>query len=283
MDLRPGYRERRFGAGLECAWIRVGSSAAATTRVLPDACVDLVWRAGEGATLAGPDTGPVLVPTGPGSVIVGIRFGPGTGAGALGLGLEAVRDARVPLAVLRPDLDRGLPGDLEPREALDRLVRVGLRLYAGGEPDPAVREAARRLTDPRTRVDALAMDLGLSERQLRRRCRTAAGYGPKTLQRVLRFQRFLEIADGGGELAMHAAEAGYADQAHMTREVRRLAGVAPRALLRERAQAGAGAASPMRSDERPADHASTTARAQRASASTSARPPHRMSAASAGC
>jgi AraC-like DNA-binding protein len=283
MDLRPGYRERRFGAGLECAWVRVGASTATTTRVLPDACVDLVWRAGEGAVLAGPDTGPVLVPTEPGSVIVGIRCGPGTGAGALGLGLEAVRDARVPLAALRPDLDRALPGDLEPREALDRLIRAGLRLFAGGEPDRAVREAARRLTDPRTRVDALAAELGLSERQLRRRCRTAAGYGPKTLQRVLRFQRFLEIAEGGGELAMHAAEAGYADQAHMTREVRRLAGVAPLALLRERAQAGMGEASPMRSDERPADHAPTSARAQRASASTSARAPHRMSAASAGC
>jgi AraC-like DNA-binding protein len=266
MDLRPGYRERRFGAGLECAWVRVGSSAATTARVLPDACVDLVWRAGEGAVLAGPDTGPVLVPTGPGSVIVGIRFGPGTGAGALGLGLEAVRDARVPLAAL-----------------LARLVRIGLRLHAGGEPDLTVREAARRLADPRTRVDALAADLGLSERQLRRRCRTAAGYGPKTLQRVLRFQRFLGIAQCGGELAMHAAEAGYADQAHMTREVRRLAGVSPVALLLERAQAATGAASPARSEERPADHAWRSARAQRASTSTSARAPHRMSAASAGC
>jgi AraC-like DNA-binding protein len=283
MDLRPGYRERRFGAGLECAWVRVGSSAATTARVLPDACVDLVWRAGEGAMLAGPDTGPVLVPTRPGSVIAGIRFGPGTGAGALGVGLEAIRDTRVPLAALRPDLDRALPGDLEPREALSRLVRIGLRLHAGGEPDRAVREAARRLVDPRTRVDALAAELGLSERQLRRRCRTAAGYGPKTLQRILRFQRFLGIAEGGGELAMHAAEAGYADQAHMTREVRRLAGVAPVALLRERAQAGTGAASPARSDERPPDHASTSARAQRASTSTSARAPHRMSAPSPGC
>jgi AraC-like DNA-binding protein len=283
MDLRPGYRERRFGAGLECAWVRVGSSAATTTRVLPDACVDLVWRAGEGAVLAGPDTGPVLVQTGAGAVIVGIRFGPGAGGGALGLGLEALRDARVPLAALRPDLDRALPGDLEPREALARLVRAGLRLRAGGEPDRAVREAARRLADPRTRVEALAAELGLSERQLRRRCRAAAGYGPKTLQRVLRFQRFLEIADGGGELAMHAAEAGYADQAHMTREVQRLAGVAPVALLRERAQAGTGGASPTRSDERPAVHEPTSARAQRASTSTSALAPHRMSAASSGC
>jgi AraC-like DNA-binding protein len=202
--------------------------------VLPDACVDLVWRAGSGAVLAGPDTGPVLVASEPGAVFAGVRFGPGAGGGALGLPLEAVRDARVPLAELRPELDRELPGDLDPGEALARLVRLGLRLRATGGADPAVREAARRLADPRARVGALAGELGLSERQLRRRCLAGVGYGPKTLQRVLRFRRFLELAAGGEELAPLAAGAGYADQAHLTRETRRLAGVSPAALLRDR-------------------------------------------------
>jgi transcriptional regulator GlxA family with amidase domain len=61
--------------------------------------------------------------------------------------------------------------------------------------DAAVAEAARRLAQPHARVDALAGDLGLSERQLRRRFHAAAGYGPKTLQRVLHFRRFLAAAD----------------------------------------------------------------------------------------
>jgi AraC-like DNA-binding protein len=233
VDLRPGYREWRPGGGVECAWVRV-SSGSPTGRVLPDACVDLVWRAGHGAVLAGPDTGPVAVASEPGAVFAGVRFGPGTGGGALGLPLEAVRDARVPLGELRPELDRHLPGDLDPREALARLVRVGLRLRAAGGVDLAVREAARRLADPRTRIGDLAGDLGLSERQLRRRCLAGVGYGPKTLQRVLRFRRFLELARGGDELAALAAGAGYADQAHLTRETRRLAGVSPAALLRDR-------------------------------------------------
>jgi AraC-like DNA-binding protein len=202
-------------------------------RVLPDACVDLVWRAGHGAVLAGPDTRPVLVPAEPGTVFVGVRFGPGAGGGALGLALEAVRDARVPLAELRPELDRELPGDLDPREAFARLVRAGLRLHAAGPADLAVREAARRLADPRTRVGALARDLGLSERQLRRRCRAGVGYGPKTLQRVLRLRRFLDLAAGDDGLAGLAVGAGYADQAHLTRESRRLAGVTPAALRRD--------------------------------------------------
>jgi len=88
----------------------------------------------------------------------------------------------------------------------------------------------RRLGDPRTRVEALAGELGLSERQLRRRCAASAGYGPKTLQRILRFRRFLALE--GGDLARRALDAGYADQSHLTRECVRLSGRTPAALAR---------------------------------------------------
>jgi transcriptional regulator GlxA family with amidase domain len=74
----------------------------------------------------------------------------------------------------------------------------------------------------------------VSERQLRRRFADAVGYAPKTLQRVLRFQRFLVLARAAGasaDLARLAFAAGYADQAHLTRECRRLAGLPPAALL----------------------------------------------------
>ena len=89
-----------------------------------------------------------------------------------------------------------------------------------------------RLADPRARVEALAGELGLSERQLRRRFHAAAGYGPKTLQRVLRFRRFL--AASREDLARAALEAGYADQAHLSRECARLAGTSPGRLARGR-------------------------------------------------
>ena len=76
----------------------------------------------------------------------------------------------------------------------------------------------------------MARDLGLSERQLHRRCVAAVGYGPVLLRRVLRFRRFVSRIDAGGasgDLAGLAAEAGYADQAHLTRESRELAGLPP--------------------------------------------------------
>ena len=56
------------------------------------------------------------------------------------------------------------------------------------------------------------------------------GYGPKTLQRIFRFQRMvgqLHAADTG-----LAGLAGYADQAHLSRESRRLAGLSPGQLAR---------------------------------------------------
>ena len=217
------YRE--FAAPpLACLWVRVVDQDA--TPVLPDACSDLIWQAGRGAFVAGPDTGPSPVASARGTVFVGARFRPGAGGAALGLPLSEVRDLRVGLDALRPELADLLPGDLDPREAARRLAEIALTAPPA---DAAVAEAAQRLRDPRARVETLADDLGLSERQLRRRCHAAAGYGPKTLQRVLRFRRFL--AGANGDLARAALDAGYADQSHLTRECTRLAGRPPAELL----------------------------------------------------
>ncbi len=80
-------------------------------------------------------------------------------------------------------------------------------------------------------VAATADELGLSARQLHRRALTAFGYGPKTLARVLRLQRALALARAGTSLAETAVRSGYADQAHLARDVRELAGVPPGELL----------------------------------------------------
>jgi AraC-like DNA-binding protein len=72
----------------------------------------------------------------------------------------------------------------------------------------------------------------ISERELQRRFVHDVGYAPKTLQRVLRFQRFMgQLALPRVELAGAAARAGYADQSHLSREARRLSGLSPRQLV----------------------------------------------------
>ena len=256
MDWSPGYREYAPPAALaravSCVWVSVTPAAGAPpTRVLPDACTDLIWRAGSGVSLAGPDTGPVLVPSVPGSVMAGVRFRPGAGGPALGLPLSALLDQHLDPGALRSGLPGGrgaaliarVHGGLAPADAVRRLVRLAGEMVTGAPPDPLVAAAARQLARPGAeaggvvQVSSVARDLGISERQLHRRCVAAVGYGPVLLRRVLRFRQFVSRIDAGaacGDLGVLAAEAGYADQAHLTRESRDLAGLPPAALARLR-------------------------------------------------
>jgi AraC-like DNA-binding protein len=245
--LAPGYAEWQppatLGGAVACLWASVTpGDADREVLVLPDACSDLIWEQGAGWYLAGPDTGPVRTVSTAGTVVVGVRFRPSAGGAVLGLPLSEVRDQRVPLAELLPAAARRLPATLSPAEAAARaLDAVGL-LVAAAAPDPAVTRAAALLRDPSARTEDVAEQVDLSERQLRRRCHAAAGYGPKTLQRVLRFQRFVRMLDAAPrarppDLASAAARAGYADQAHLTRECAALSGLTPAALARVRGTA----------------------------------------------
>jgi AraC-like DNA-binding protein len=133
------------------------------------------------------------------------------------------RFARIPdgpsLAARRSALAELLFGCLAPAAAFDQVVVASIRWLAH---------------HPHGRVEQLSQWIGTSHRQLQRRFSTAVGYGPKMFQSVLRFQRLLNFAGREGArqtLADLAANAGYADQAHMTREVRRFANRPPTVLL----------------------------------------------------
>ncbi len=246
-----GYREwappPALRTSLACVWTRVIPPAGQpVTLVLPDACSDLIWQRGRGVFVAGPDTGPAPAVLPGGTVLAGVRFRPGAGGPALGMPLSALLDQRVDVTDLGlgpgVDLARLLPATLAPAEALRLLVSGVGGLISERPVDRLAAEAARLLGRPRAQVDAVAAHLGVSERQLRRRCRAAVGYGPATLRRVLRFRRFVSQVDAGGgpagpagpDLARLASETGYADQAHLSRECARLAGLPPAALAAQR-------------------------------------------------
>ncbi|WP_246075763.1 helix-turn-helix domain-containing protein [Nonomuraea terrae] len=126
---------------------------------------------------------------------------------------------------------RGDAVDVEARLDLMRAaVRSRLTRMGPGATDPAAPAIAAALRAGRS-VAEVARDLGYSERQLHRRGLTAFGYAPKTLQRILRFQHALRLARAGVPLAEVAVTAGYADQAHLAHDVRRLSGVPMRSLL----------------------------------------------------
>jgi AraC-like DNA-binding protein len=240
------YREYPAPASLapfvECFWRRdLVEDDDERGAVLPDGRVDLVWIAGREPFVAGPQTRFLPRPLAPPFVAVGVRFHPGVGPPLLGVPAHELIDSRVPLAAIgsraATALLRRLPEPAEPADlAVSTATALASWLAPAEKPDPFVREATRLLDDPDARVGRVARAVGFSERELLRRFRASVGYGPKTLQRVLRFQRAV-VALGRrhgplDDLARIAAWAGYSDQAHMNREARELSGLTPAQLAR---------------------------------------------------
>ncbi len=207
-----------------------------TGRVLPDGCMDLLWHDGR-LLVAGPDTRAHVTGGAPGPW-AGVRFFPGTAPTLLGVPAEELRDRRVDLTDLWPAARaRRLAARVNAApDPASGLEEAALSRAADTEPpDPLLRRIVAALDAGRP-VATTADELGLSARQLHRRSRAAFGYGPKTLARVLRLRRALALARAGTPLAETAVRAGFADQAHLARDVKELAGVAPGELLRLRGQ-----------------------------------------------
>jgi AraC-like DNA-binding protein len=218
------YRERPSRLPGAVVW---HSRPDTTTRVLPDGCMDLLWS-GDELLVAGPDTTAYLA--GP-SPYTGLRFAPGTAPALIGVPAHELRNRRVRLADLWPASRVRRLTALVERVGADtaRVDRAGgaleeIALSLDPAPDPFLAELVRRLRAGEP-VATIAADSGLSERQLHRRSLTAFGYGPKLLARILRLQRALDLARHGTPYATVAATAGYADQAHLSRDAKSLTGV----------------------------------------------------------
>lgn len=232
------------------------------TRVLPDGCMDLLWD-GRSVRIAGPDTRAELHAAPAGSVLTGLRFAPGHAPLLLATPAAELTDLDVPLdlawspSVVCTLIEQlsgadeaeaeadgaeaneetgaardGGSGAPRPRQAVpggagrvleQAALRRG-RAVGADRSHRATAEVVRRLRrgDP---VAEVADGMGLSARQLQRRSLDAFGYGPKLLARILRLGDALELARAGGRFAEVAATVGYADQAHLARDVRALAGV----------------------------------------------------------
>jgi transcriptional regulator GlxA family with amidase domain len=161
----------------------------------------------------------------------------------LGIPAHRLRDQRIDLELLRPDVGQAseeLARSSTLRQAAASLEQWALRRVPEIDaPDPLVEAAVElwRRGSATAATSGLAERAGITERHLHRRFVAAVGYGPKLLQRVLRFQAFLTACgDAAVGLAELAVEAGYADQAHLGRETRALAGLTPTELRAARVQ-----------------------------------------------
>lgn len=226
-------------------WIQRTGEAAYVQRHLPTGGVEIHFPIGGPPQLVGPLTGPEIERIPAHTTIVGVRFRPGT-APPLPTVLDDLVDQRLSLADLWGSaVDRlveAMAVAVTPERALMVLQAHLLREFRGtAHMDPLVGEAVQALMPWHpVNIDALAGHLALSASQLRRRCLQVVGMSPKVLQRTLRFQGFLALAQAGvtasgrrgaDGTAGLAIDAGYADQAHLSRECLRLTGLTPRQLL----------------------------------------------------
>ena len=254
MAVMESYVERpplpALSGAVRTVWIQRTGEAAYVQRHLPTGGVEIHFPIGGQPQLVGPLTGPAVEVIPPHTTLVGVRFHSGT-APPLPTVLNDLVDQRLELTELwGAAVDRlvtAMATAGTPEQALMSLQAClaaefrdgGIRSW--GRADPLVSEAVRALMPWHpVDIDTLAAHLALSPSQLRRRCLRAVGVSPKVLQRTLRFQGFLALAQAGATatgrpgadgVAGLAVDAGYADQAHLSRECLRLTGLTPRQLL----------------------------------------------------
>ena len=232
-----------LAGAVRTVWIQSTGDTAHVQRHLPTGGVEMHVPIGGDARLLGPLTGPVVDVIPPRTTVVGVRFHPGA-APSVPAALGELVDRHLRLTDLRctGGLEDEVAAAGSPQGALDVLQQHVLHwMRESRPPDPRLVEVIGLLMPWHpVEVTSVADYVGLSMSQLRRRCIHVVGVGPKVLQRTLRFQGFLALAQAGAVasgrrgvdgVAGVAADVGYADQAHLSRECRRLAGLTPTALL----------------------------------------------------
>lgn len=239
---------------VECYWsIRATGAPPVGNRVLPDGCADIIVDlTGEpGAFVVGAMRTAAVVPLAGTVELFGIRFRPGAALPFLDAPLSELTDSRVPLDALWGSGAAGTLADAIASTGPDgrvALVERALLRRLGGRPleergdERLAADAVRLMSGGRggITVRRIALALGVGERRLERAFDRSVGVAPKFLSRVLRFRdavRSIERRTGGAAPVAWsevAYQAGYADQSHLIREFRALAGVTPVQLARER-------------------------------------------------
>jgi len=199
---------------------------------VPDGCVELirrhsgrsVWRREQPEVfVTGLATCPARLRLGAGSRFTGVKLWPWAWHLLGGAPCRSFADNWIAIAGDSPiaTLIEGTE-----REIIERLIETFAPVAV-----PAL--AAALLEEPG--VSAIARRASISVRKLQRDFQRDFGMPPRSYLRLLRFRSAMTGVHAHASLADAAAAEGYADQAHMAREFRSLAGVPP-SVARSRAK-----------------------------------------------
>jgi AraC-like DNA-binding protein len=221
----------------------VRHGAAHTHTLWPDASLSVTWGVRDGRTAVlgalGARTEPMEVPVHPGDSYRGIRFRPDSVRPLFDLDPRCLKGARLPVESLGGtgmELSRlaGDPGVMH--EAFARFESaIRPCVHAAGEVDALVRRGLQLIDEqPERSMRGVAAELGISDRQMRRRFADATGLSPKEYARIRRLRHAMVRAiDARSGWSTIAAASGFADQAHLVNEIVRMTNYTPR-LLQER-------------------------------------------------
>jgi AraC-like DNA-binding protein len=251
MDYREYLPPPALAPHVECVWrLRQARPAGAPQTIYPDGrcelmvhlatpprCWDAVrgWHRQARTLFAAQRVVAVRLEATASLDCVGVRLRPAVSNVLSGGAGGRHRDQVIDLAGIDPALARAL------RHAARRftsgdpqtLWRLLARYCDGVSIDPRVAAAIERLEREAgcTRIESLARAAALSMRGFQVRFRAAVGLTPKEFARLSRLQTMLRALDAGDQdISAVASEGGFADQAHATRELRRLTGNTPARL-----------------------------------------------------
>jgi AraC-like DNA-binding protein len=245
MPIPNGYHEvlhpPRDRIAVEAAWTSF-TDAALDHRVLPDGRCDVILRfRSDGSKPTGPILPAIvgaatryhIVKIGPGTGYVGVRLRPGTAGKILGVSLTEITDKGIggdAAIALIPALAALSVPATSIEELVNRLVSFVVERSSEAHIDGLTSGLVNMLhtTGGRLPVNEIASLHGVDARTVHRRIVKGTGMTPKQLAMVIQFHRALRlVVDGKLDIASAAFEAGYADQAHMTRVFQRMGGFSP--------------------------------------------------------
>jgi len=212
----------------------------ARIRVVPDGQVDLVFDLDSGAAhVGGAREQPMEAVHERPTRLLGVTLVPGAAATFLGVAVSTLDSDWQPLSSVIGPVATQLGQRL--CETPSGTARLGVletfllaRLDRMGSGDARVRRALQEIDDTNGRIDIaeLGRESGASPRNLSRLFHAWVGMSPKRFARIVRVQAAMRrLAEPSPPtLAALAAEIGFADQAHLAREIRAVAGAAPSEL-----------------------------------------------------
>ncbi|MBM0108099.1 AraC family transcriptional regulator [Steroidobacter sp. S1-65] len=228
---RPGRGLARF---VRQYWLSLNNSAPLYT-ALPDGCVDLVLEvsaSGYRSWVYGTTTSPTAIACAPGYHYLGIRFHPGQSRHFIRAAAAEITDSSADLRALMEFPADRIAMRIASEALFDELDVILGGLLAHAPPVASYIDGVIEHVDVRhglVRVDDVASWFGKSRRQMERAFLQTVGVPLKLFCMISRLRHAADLIahPPARSLTAVANDAGYSDQAHMTRDFTRLAGVSP--------------------------------------------------------